>query len=58
MIILKHQPSEAYVEIKKYREEVRKQVSEYLRKLKETLESKKRYHPSSHTYLVFFPLAN
>ena len=58
MIILKYPLGEAYVRIKKYREEVRKRVNEYLGKLRETLESKNVAIPSSHTYLAPFPLAN
>lgn len=55
---MKYPLGEAYVRIKKYREEVRKRVNEYLGKLRETLESKNVAIPSSHTYLAPFPLAN
>jgi hypothetical protein len=58
MILLKHPRNEAYIKIKEHREMIRKEVGEYLRKLKEALESKDATIPSSHTYLILFPLAN
>jgi len=58
MIILKYPPSEAYAKIKEHREMIRKEVDEYLRKLREIIESRNTNNPSSHTYLVLLPLAN
>ena len=58
MIILKYPPSEAYAKIKEHRERIRREVEEYLRNLREIIESRNADTPSSHTYLVFLPLAN
>jgi|GEM_PF-1966735 len=58
MIILKYPPSEAYAKIKEHREMIRREVDEYLGKLREIIESRNTNNPSSHTYLKSFLLAN
>jgi len=49
MILLKHSRSEAYIRIKEHREMLRREVDEYLRKLREIIESRATTNPSSHT---------
>ena len=58
MILLKHPRSEAYIKIKEHREMIRREVDEYLRKLRDIIESRNTNNPSSHTYLKSFLLAN
>jgi hypothetical protein len=57
MIMLKYPLNEAYAKIKEHREIIKKQVDEYLRKLRESIELRNTTNPSSHTNLKSFLLA-
>jgi hypothetical protein len=55
--MLKYPLNEAYAKIKEHREIIKKQVDEYLRKLRESIELRNTTNPSSHTNLKSFLLA-